>query len=73
MRGTAAWAKSNPWAVCGAALSDDSYLATWTGADICPNGPCLQRALDQADDDYATPEAVRAYAEQLSEGRDDIA
>ena len=53
--------------VCGAVLSDDSYIALWSGGDCCPSGPCLQRALDGADDDLETPHAVRAYARELAD------
>ena len=51
--------------ICDAAL-DDTYIAIWTGGNVCPTGPCLQRALDRADDNKETPPAVRAYAERLS-------
>ena len=53
--------------VCGAVLSDDSFLATWTGANCCPTGPCLQRALDAAEDDLETPDAVARYAKELAD------
>lgn len=53
--------------VCGTVLSNDIYLALWTGGDCCPSGPCLQQALDRADDDKETPKAVREFAERLSE------
>ncbi len=54
-------------AICKAVLDDANYIATWTGADCCPAGPCLQRALDEAKDDLKTPEAVARYAKELAD------
>jgi len=52
--------------VCGAELGN-TYIAIWTGGDVCPSGPCLQRALDQAEDNYRTPESVKRYAKELND------
>ena len=53
--------------ICDAVLDDALFIATWTGASVCPTGPCLQRALDRADDDLETPEAVARYAKELAD------
>ncbi len=53
--------------ICNSGLDDAFFIATWMGADICPSGPCLQRALNQAVDDYTTPEAVARYAKELAD------
>jgi len=52
--------------ICNAGLDNAFFIAIWTGGDCCPTGPCLQRALDGAKDDYETPEAVCAYADRIS-------
>ena len=53
--------------ICDAELGDDAYIAIWTGGQVCPTGPCLQRALDGAADDLETPDAVARYAKELAD------
>ena len=52
--------------ICKAVL-DDTYIAIWTGGQVCSTGPCLQRALDGAKDDLVTPEAVARLARDLQD------
>jgi len=53
--------------ICKAVLDDAFFIAIWTGASVCPAGPCLQQALDRAVDDYETPEATARLAKELAD------
>jgi hypothetical protein len=57
--------KARRCVICDAGLGD-TYIAIWTGGNVCPTGPCVQRALDGADDEKETPKAVARYARDLS-------